>query len=80
MIMAMMGQVFKCEHAQGNTALRAANVVALLFGAGSAWADQAVWHASVAAVMRGDYTAAFRMILPLAKQGDARAQYELASL
>jgi TPR repeat protein len=48
--------------------------VALLFSAGSAWAD---WGDGVAAWERSDYATAFREWLPLAEQGNARAQYNL---
>ena len=46
-------------------------VGALLFSAGSAWAD---FDDGVAAYKRGDYATAFREIRPLAEQGDAVAQ------
>ena len=49
-------------------------VVALLFSAGSAWAD---FDDGVAAFHRGDYETAFREWLPYAEQGDAFAQYSL---
>jgi hypothetical protein len=38
-------------------------VVALLFSAGSAWAD---FDDSIAAAQRGDYAAAFQEFMPLA--------------
>ena len=46
-------------------------VVALLFSAGSAWAD---WDDGFAAVERGDYATAIQEWRPLAEQGDADAQ------
>ena len=46
-------------------------VVALLFSAGSAWAD---WDDIGAAYERGDYATALEELRPLAEQGDARAQ------
>ena len=49
-------------------------VVALLFSAGAAWADYFDGHE---AVKRGDYATALREWLPLAEQGDAKAQYNL---
>lgn len=50
-------------------------VVAILFCAGSAWADYADgW----AAYQRGDYDAALGVWLPLAEQGDVDAQFILA--
>jgi TPR repeat protein len=52
-------------------------VVALLFSAGSAWAD---YDDGWAAAQRGDFATAFREWLPLAEQGDAAAQYNLGLL
>ena len=49
-------------------------VVALLFSAGSAWADL---DDGVAAAKRGDYATAFQEWRPLAEQGHAKAQYYL---
>jgi len=49
-------------------------VVALLFSAGSAWAD---FDDGMAAYERGDYATALREFRPLAEQGDADAQYAL---
>ena len=46
-------------------------VGALLFSAGSAWAD---FDDGVAAYKRGDYATAYREFLPLAEQGHAQAQ------
>ena len=46
-------------------------VVALLFSAGSAWAD---FDDGLAAAERGDYETAYREFLPLAEQGHAQAQ------
>ena len=46
-------------------------VGALLFSAGSAWAD---FDDGVAAYQRGDYATAFQEWLPLAEQGDVGAQ------
>ena len=46
-------------------------VGALLFSAGSAWAD---WDDGAAAAQRGDFATAFQEWLPLAEQGDASAQ------
>ena len=46
-------------------------IVALLFSAGSAWAD---FDDGEAAYRRGDLATAFQEWLPLAEQGDARAQ------
>jgi len=46
-------------------------VAALLFSAGSAWAD---WDDGFAAVERGDYATAIQEWRPLAEQGDADAQ------
>jgi len=52
-------------------------VGALLFSAGSAWADYADgW----AAFQRGDYATALREWLPLAEQGDVSAQYFLGDM
>jgi len=49
-------------------------VVALLFSAGSAWAD---YDDAVAAYERGDYATAFQEFLPYAEQGNAKAQYNV---
>jgi TPR repeat protein len=49
-------------------------VIALLFSAGSAWAD---YDDGVAAYERGDYATALREIRPLAEQGHADAQHNL---
>ena len=49
-------------------------VVALLFSAGSAWAD---WDDGVAAYKRGDYVTAYQEFRPLAEQGDAKTQFNL---
>ena len=49
-------------------------VVALLFSAGSSWAD---FDDGVAALNRGDYATAFRELLPYAEQGNAGAQNTL---
>ena len=49
-------------------------VVALLFSAGSAWADL---DDGVAAYHSGDYEKAFREFLPLAEQGNTDAQNNL---
>ena len=49
-------------------------VVALLFSAGSAWAD---FDDGLAAFERGDYATALREWLPLAEPGDVSAQYFL---
>jgi TPR repeat protein len=49
-------------------------VVALMFCAGSAWADYADGKA---AFDRGDYATAFQEYLPLAEEGNWEAQYEL---
>ena len=46
-------------------------VGALLFSAGSAWAD---FDDGLAAPERGDYETAYREFLPLAEQGHAQAQ------
>ena len=46
-------------------------VGALLFSAGSAWAD---WDDGFAAYQRGDYETAYREFLPLAEQGHPQAQ------
>jgi TPR repeat protein len=51
-----------------------AAVVALLFSAGSAWAD---YDDGLAAAQRGDFATAFQEWPPLAEQGDAAAQYNL---
>ena len=52
-------------------------VVALLFSAGSAWAD---WDDGVAAAQRGDFATAFQEWRPLAEQGDAWAQGAIGTL
>ena len=52
-------------------------VGALLFSAGSAWAD---WDDGVAAMKRGDFATAYQELLPLALQGDARAQSLIGSI
>ncbi len=49
-------------------------VVALLFSAGSAWAD---FDDGIAAAQRGDYATAFQEWRPLALQGVAEAQFNL---
>ena len=49
-------------------------VVALLSGAGSAWAD---FDDGMVAAQRGDYATALREFRPLAEQGDANAQFSL---
>jgi TPR repeat protein len=49
-------------------------VGALLFSAGSAWAD---WDDGVAAYKRGDYATAYQEFRPLAEQGDAKTQFNL---
>ena len=49
-------------------------VVALLFSAGSAWAD---YDDALAAYERGDYATALQEFRPLAEQGDAKAQFNL---
>ena len=46
-------------------------VGALLFSAGSAWAD---FDDGWAAYERGDYATAFQEFLPYAEQGNAKAQ------
>ena len=51
-----------------------AAVAALLFSAGSAWAD---YDDAVAAYERGDYATAFQEFLPYAEQGNAKAQYNV---
>ena len=52
-------------------------VVALLFSAGSAWADL---DDGLTSYQRGDYATAFREWLPLAEQGDALAQQYLGNM
>ena len=52
-------------------------VVALMFGAGSAWAD---FDDGLAAYKRGDYATAFLEFLPYAKQGYAHAQHSLGQM
>ena len=52
-------------------------VGALLFGAGSAWADL---DDGLTSYQRGDYATAFREWLPLAEQGDALAQQYLGNM
>ena len=49
-------------------------VGALLFSAGSAWAD---FDDGWAAYERGDYATAFQEFLPYAEQGNAKAQYNV---
>ena len=49
-------------------------VGALLFSAGSTWAD---WDDGVAAYKRGDYVTAYQEFRPLAEQGDAKTQFNL---
>ena len=49
-------------------------IVALLFGAGSAWAD---FDDGVAAYERGDYATALKEFRPLAEQGHVVAQFNL---
>ena len=49
-------------------------VVALLFSAGSAWAD---FDDGLAAAQRGDFATALQEWRPLAEQGDAHAQFNL---
>ena len=49
-------------------------VGALLFSAGSAWAD---WDDAVAAHKRGDYATLLQELRPLAEQGDVMAQTSL---
>jgi len=55
-------------------AITLAVVVALLFSAGSAWAD---WDDGLAAYVRGDYATALQEWRALAEQGDAQAQHNL---
>ena len=52
-------------------------VVALLFSAGSAWAD---FDDGLAAYQRGDYATALKEFRPLAEQGDAGAQQYLGNM
>ena len=52
-------------------------VVALLFSAGSAWAD---YDDGMAAYDRGDYATALQEWRPLAEQGHADAQYNLGMM
>ena len=52
-------------------------VGALLFSAGSAWAD---FDDGVAAYERGDYATALQEWLPLGEQGDKRAQFQLGEM
>ena len=49
-------------------------VIALLFSAGSAWAD---WDDGVAAMKSGDYATAAQEFRPFAEQGDPRTQNNL---
>ena len=49
-------------------------VGALLFSAGAAWADL---NDGMAAAQRGDFATAFQEWLPLAEQGNAKAQTNL---
>jgi hypothetical protein len=53
-------------------------VVALCIAVVSATAGQ--YEDGVAAMQRGDYAAATRLLVPLANQGDARAQFSLSQL
>ncbi|MEQ1847607.1 MAG: SEL1-like repeat protein, partial [Nitrospira sp.] len=48
---------------------------ALLLAVGTVWAGP--FEDSTAAYKRGDYATAFKIIQPLATQGDADAQYNL---
>ena len=50
-------------------------VGALLYSAGSAWAD---FDDGVEAYNRGDYATALQEFRPLAEQGDAKAQFNLS--
>ena len=43
-------------------------------------ANQAIYNQAIAAVQKGDYSAAFKILEPLAKKGDATAQHNLAVL
>ena len=52
-------------------------VTALLFSAGSAWADL---NDGMATAQRGDFATAFQEWLPLAEQGDASAQGAIGAL
>jgi TPR repeat protein len=52
-------------------------VGALLFSAGSAWAD---WDDGMAAFELGDYATALQEWRPLAEQGDAEAQILIGSI
>jgi hypothetical protein len=52
-------------------------VIALLFSAGSAWAD---FDDGWAAFERGDYATALRVFRPLAEQGDSASQFTLAGM
>ncbi len=52
-------------------------VVALLFSAGSAWAD---YDDGMEAYERGDYATALQKWLPLAEQGGAMAQAMIGSM
>ena len=42
--------------------------------------NQAVYNQAIAAVQKGDYATAFKILEPLAKKGDATAQHNLAVL
>ena len=42
--------------------------------------NQAIYNQAIAAVQKGDYTTAFKVLEPLAKKGDATAQHNLAVL
>ena len=52
-------------------------VTALLFSAGSAWADL---NDGMAAAQRGDFATAFQEWPPLAEQGNAKAQTNLGDM
>ena len=43
-------------------------------------ANQALYNQAIAAVQKGDYATAFKILEPLAKKGDATAQHNLAVL
>lgn len=42
--------------------------------------NQAIYNQAIAAVQKGDYSAAFKILEPLAKKGDATAQHNIAVL
>ena len=42
--------------------------------------NQAIYNQAIAAVQKGDYATAFKILEPLAKKGDATAQHNLAVL